>query len=153
MIYKNILFINLIGRVFINAPLDCPFRKADEIISKHNNVDAVVIDFHAEASSEKYALKYHLDGKATALVGTHTHVATNDEEITENGMFFVSDLGMTGPLNSIIGVEKEIILKHFLTGMPVRHKIAGGKSIFQGFLIDIKDKKVHDFCRIKIIDE
>lgn len=147
-VHKNILFINLLGRIFINALVDCPLRKAEEIISAHPDVDAVIIDFHAEATSEKYALKCFLDGKATAIFGTHTHVATADAQISEEGTFFVCDVGMTGPLDSIIGVEKKIILKHFLTSMPVRHKVAEGKAIFQGFILDIKDKKAHDFRRI-----
>jgi len=122
----NIAIINLLGRVFLNEPLDCPFKKFDEIYELiKNQVNIIIVDFHAEATSEKYAFAYYTINRATAVLGTHTHIQTNDAQLLANRLAFISDVGMTGPAdNSIIGVDKDIILKKFLTGLPQRFEVA-----------------------------
>jgi len=127
--------INLMGRVFMD-PLDCPFRAFDrEFINLKNkapNAKIFLLDVHAEATSEKYALGYHADGRATAFVGSHTHVQTADEAIFAKGMGYLTDAGMTGPLDSIIGMKKEIILQRFIEKRPIRMEVADGRGVFQG---------------------
>ncbi|HHY18100.1 MAG TPA: TIGR00282 family metallophosphoesterase [Firmicutes bacterium] len=121
--------INICGRVFSPQNFDCPFRVLDSEISMLRTVTPViVIDFHGEASSEKIAAGWYVDGKASALFGTHTHVQTADELILPNGTAYITDAGMTGSYEGIIGVKRDIILKHFLTQLPVRHVPAKGKK-------------------------
>lgn len=122
---KKILVINLIGRVFFKSQYDCPFRKADEILKKYKdiNLSAIIVDFHAEATSEKNALGWYLDGRVSAVLGTHTHVGTDDWQILPNGTAYVTDVGMVGAKDSIIGVDKKGILKTFLTQVPEIHEI------------------------------
>lgn len=113
---KKIAVINLIGRVTMAVLSENPFIVADEIVEKiKDTVDIIIIDFHAEATAEKIALAYHLDGKITALYGTHTHVQTADETILENGTAYITDIGMTGPKKSVIGMSTEASIKRFLT--------------------------------------
>lgn len=112
---KKILLLNLMGRVFIKEHLDCPFRKFDDIIKKHKDVDGVIVDFHAEATSEKRAFGLYVDGRATAVLGTHTHIQTADETILEKGTAYITDIGMVGAVDSVIGNSKDVIIKHFLT--------------------------------------
>ncbi len=114
---------NLQGRVFM-PPIDCPFRKADELLSKAGDVP-LLVDFHAEATSEKKALAYYLDGRAAAVIGTHTHVQTADEDIFPGGTAYISDAGMTGGHRSSIGMKFEGVLPKFLTGMPSRFEVSG----------------------------
>lgn len=111
--------MNLQGRVFMRELLDCPFKAADSILTylKHKT-KLIVIDFHAETSSEKMGLAHHLDGQVTAVVGTHTHVQTADERILPGGTAFITDLGMCGALNGMLGMRKEVIVKHLITQMP-----------------------------------
>ncbi len=140
---EKILIINLIGRVFMKKNFECPFRKAEEILkeTKQEKLSAIFVDFHAEASSEKMALGFYLDGKISALIGTHTHVPTADYRILENGTAYMTDAGMTGPLDSVIGVKKELIIKNFLTQMSVKHEPeVSGKMVLSGVLIDIDSK-------------
>lgn len=139
---QKVLVINLLGRVFMPAHTDCPFRVADKILEEHKNHDlaAIFVDFHAEATSEKMALAHYLDGRVTALIGTHTHVPTFDARVLDGGTAFQSDVGFTGPLNSVIGLEKEGIIKHFLTQMPIKHEVAGGKTVFNAIKIEIDEK-------------
>jgi len=122
---RKILVINLIGRVFFKSQYDCPFRKADEILEefKNENLSAIIIDFHAEATSEKNGLARYLDGKVSAVLGTHTHVGTDDFQIFPSGTAFVTDIGMVGAKDSIIGVNKKGILKTFLTQISEVHEI------------------------------
>jgi hypothetical protein len=121
--------INVCGRVFSPQSFDCPFRVLDSEISKMQTITPViVVDFHAEASSEKIAAGWYVDGRVSALFGTHTHVQTADESILPNCTAYITDVGMTGSYEGVIGVKKDIILKHFLTQMPVRHEIAKGKQ-------------------------
>ncbi|MCE5300242.1 MAG: TIGR00282 family metallophosphoesterase [Spirochaetia bacterium] len=120
----NIAVANLTGRIFM-APVDCPFRAADRFIKDiGDNARVIIVDMHAEATSEKIAMGFYLDGRVTAVLGTHTHVMTADERVLEKGTAYISDAGMTGPFDSVIGVKKEIILRKFLTGMPERFEIA-----------------------------
>jgi metallophosphoesterase (TIGR00282 family) len=129
--------LNAMGRVFMNS-LDCPFRttKAEiERVSKETKV--IIIDFHAEATSEKVAFGYFMDGRASAVIGTHTHVQTADEKILANGTAYITDVGMTGPANSVIGIEVNQIIQRFLTSMPARFETAPGEGIFSGVVIEI----------------
>jgi 2',3'-cyclic-nucleotide 2'-phosphodiesterase len=141
---KKILVINLLGRVFVKEHSDCPFRKADEILSKFANVkmDAIFVDFHAEATSEKNGLANYLDGRVTAVIGTHTHVATADARILPRGTAYQSDVGFTGPIDSVIGVKKEIMIDHFLTQMRVKHEVAQGPVVFNAVEIAVNDNNI-----------
>ncbi|MBR3721233.1 MAG: TIGR00282 family metallophosphoesterase [Selenomonadaceae bacterium] len=136
---QNIAVINLSGRVFFDA-LDDPFQKINEILSKiKSEAQIIILDFHAEATSEKIAMGYYLDGKVSAVIGTHTHVQTADEQIFENGTAYITDVGMTGPKNSILGVKKEIIIEKFLTALPSRFEVAEGPGVYSAIIIEIDD--------------
>ncbi|MEZ5352230.1 MAG: TIGR00282 family metallophosphoesterase [Bryobacteraceae bacterium] len=128
--------MNLQGRTHM-APIDCPFRKADELLaSLEPEVKVRFVDFHAEATSEKSAMGWYLDGRVTAVVGTHTHVPTADARLLPNGTAFQTDVGMTGPYDSIIGVEKDPVLKKFLTAMPVRMEAAKQRVELRAVVVD-----------------
>ncbi len=132
--------INLSGRVFM-YPLDDPFRMAMSEVEKiKEQTDAIIIDFHAEATSEKIAFGYYMDGKVSAVIGTHTHVQTADEQILENGTAYITDVGMTGPSNSVIGVETKVILERFLTQMPKKFSTAKGDGVLSAVVVDIDNK-------------
>lgn len=149
---KKIAVINLIGRVDINVLSENPFIIAKEIIEKiKNQVDIILIDFHAEATAEKIAMGYFLDGKVTAVFGTHTHVQTADEKILPKGTGYITDIGMTGPKYSVIGMDIEASLKRFETTLPERYKIATGECIFNGVIFEIDDAN-HRVKRIKRIE-
>ncbi len=121
--------INVCGRVFSPQQFDCPFRVLDAEISKMQTITPVIIvDFHGEASSEKIAAGWYFDGKVSALFGTHTHVQTADDTILPNQTAYITDVGMTGSYEGVIGVKRDIIIKHFLTQLPVRHELAKGKK-------------------------
>lgn len=138
---KNIAVINLIGRTTMQVLSENPFLVAKEIINEIKLVsDIIVVDFHAEATAEKIALAYYLNGEATILFGTHTHVQTADEEILENGTAFITDLGMTGPKKSVIGMDIEVSLKRFETSLPEKYKIAEGDAKFNSCMFEIDDK-------------
>ncbi|MGQ9557517.1 MAG: TIGR00282 family metallophosphoesterase [Desulfurispora sp.] len=131
--------LNLAGRVFMEA-LDCPFRKADELLAAlAPEVRVILLDFHAEASSEKIAMGWYLDGRVSAVCGTHTHVQTADEHILPGGTAYITDVGMTGPVDSIIGVEKEAVLEKFLTGIPRRFEVATGPYQLNAVILDIDE--------------
>lgn len=145
---KNIAVINLIGRTDMNVLSENPFTVAENIVGKlKDQADMIFIDFHAEATAEKIAMKYFLDGKATAIFGTHTHVQTADESITEKGTGYITDIGMTGPKNSVIGMDVEASVKRFVTSLPERYKVAEGKAIFNGCIFEIND----DTCKTENI--
>ncbi len=128
--------MNLQGRVFMPT-IDCPFRTADALLEKiPANVKLRIVDMHAEATSEKQALGWYLDGRVTAVVGTHTHIPTADETVLPQGTAYVTDLGMTGPYDSVIGIEKEPIIKKFLDQIPARFEVAKGDVRFCAVLID-----------------
>lgn len=136
----TVCIINLSGRIFM-PDLDCPFRCADKIleeIGEQSNI--IILDFHAEATSEKVALAYYLDGKLSAVCGTHTHVQTADERILPGGTAFITDVGMTGPRDSVIGVKKDLVINKFITQLPVRFEVAGGLYQLNAVIIDVDDK-------------
>lgn len=136
---KKILIINLNGRVFIDHNYDCPFRTVDQILDEHkkSKLDGILVDFHAEATSEKIAMKHYLDGRVSALWGTHTHIPTADAEITAKGLAYITDVGMVGPTDSVIGVEKERILENFLKQTSFRLEVAVGRCIFSAVMIEL----------------
>jgi 2',3'-cyclic-nucleotide 2'-phosphodiesterase len=129
--------IVLQGRTFMEQ-VDDPFRAADAILDEvKNKTQVVLIDFHAEATSEKQALAWHVDGRASAVIGTHTHVQTADERILPAGTAYLSDVGMTGPMNSIIGMKRDIVIPKFLTGLPARFEVADDEAQLCAVLVDI----------------
>ena len=133
----RIVVMNLMGRVFME-PLRCPFEIADEILtSTASQAKIILLDMHAEATSEKIAMGWHLDGKISAIVGTHTHVQTADDRILPNGTAYISDLGMTGPYDSVLGREKVPVLKKFRTSMPARFEVAEGDARACGICVRI----------------
>ena len=127
--------------MFSPQNLDCPFRTVESEAQRLRLATSIVIvDFHAEATSEKIAMGWYLDGKVSAVLGTHTHVQTADETILPGGTAYITDAGMTGSRAGVIGVDKEIILKHFLTQLPVRHEVAKGKNHLCGVFCEIDSK-------------
>jgi len=129
--------LNLQGRVFM-APIDCPFLTADaEVERLRGETPVIVVDMHAEATSEKQAMGWYLDGRVSAVVGSHSHVQTADERLLPGGTAFLTDLGLTGPFDSVIGVDKELAIQRFLTGMPNRFEPARGRAQVQGAVIRI----------------
>ncbi len=136
---KNIGVMNLSGRTFMPA-LDCPFQKVEDLLRElRDECDILLLDFHAEATSEKMAMGWYLDGRVNAVVGTHTHIQTADARMLPQGTAYITDLGMTGPWNSVLGVEVENILYKFTTGRPVRFNVAGGPNVYSAVLVDIDD--------------
>lgn len=132
--------INIQGRVFMQA-IECPFRTAKAEVDKiKNKARVIIVDIHAEATSEKIALGFFLDGAVSAIIGTHTHVQTADEKILPNGTAFLTDAGMTGPFDSVIGRKKDQILTRFITQMPARFEMAEGDVQLHGAVIDIDEK-------------
>lgn len=138
---KKIAVINLIGRTDMNILSENPFTVADELVNKlKREADIIIVDFHAEATAEKIAMKYFLDGRANIIYGTHTHVQTADEEITENGTGYITDLGMTGPKQSVIGMDVKASIKRFVTSLPEKYKLAEGMSILNGCIFEINEE-------------
>ena len=136
---RGALVVNAIGRVFVGS-FDCPFRAMDQLLQElRDRPPVVLVDFHAEATSEKEALAWYLDGRVSAVIGTHTHVPTADARILPKGTAFVSDAGMAGPINSIIGSNPEDVLVRFLTQTPRRLNVAGGPVRFNAVLVDVDD--------------
>lgn len=137
---KRIGVINLVGRInMLNN--DCPFKTADREIEKiKNDCDMIFVDFHAEVTSEKLAMGFYLDGRVTGVFGTHTHVQTADERILPKGTGYISDLGMTGVVNSVLGVDKDIIIKRMITSMPVKFEAACGNPMLCGVIFEIDDE-------------
>lgn len=138
---KKIGIINIMGRVGIDISLDCPFRVCDEEIDKiKSQCDFIFVDFHAEATSEKRAMMYYLDSRVSALFGTHTHVQTADETVTKSGMGYITDLGMSGAEDSILGVKKEIILRRFIQALPQKFEYAYSGAVLCGAVFEIDDE-------------
>jgi len=140
---KNVFILNLMGRVFIREDFDCPFRKFDELkkLLKFKKNDIVIIDFHAEATSEKNAFAFYVDGQVSAVLGTHTHIPTADEKILPNGTGFITDVGMVGPTDSVLGVAKEGVIDTFLTQIGNQHEmLESGEVVINSVLLDINDK-------------
>ena len=144
--------LNLIGRVFM-PPNDCPFRSADKVIEQlKKETPVIIVDIHAEATSEKVAMGWHLDGRVSAVIGTHTHIQTADDRILPEGTAYLTDVGMTGPFDSVIGIKKEIILQRFLMQMPIRFEVSDKDIWFNGVLIEIDEKsgKASQIQRLQI---
>ncbi len=136
---KRIAVINLAGRVYLEN-CDCPFTTSDKILKEISELsDIIIVDIHAEATSEKIALGHYLNGRVTAVLGTHTHVQTADEKILDQGTAYITDVGMTGPHDSVLGVEKEIIIKKFLDGMPAKFDLAKEDVHWGAVVIDVDD--------------
>jgi metallophosphoesterase (TIGR00282 family) len=132
--------INLMGRVFMK-PLDCPFRTAEREIEKlRRKTNIIIVDIHAEATSEKEAIGWFLDGRVSAVLGTHTHVQTADESILPGGTAYITDVGMTGPFNSIIGIRKDAIIERFLTQLPNKFEVARDDVRLQAVIVDVDVK-------------
>ena len=147
---KTIGVINLSGRTFMPV-MDCPFVKATEIFKELNNTcDIIILDFHAEATSEKMSMGFFLDGKITAMFGTHTHIQTADARILPQGTAYITDLGMVGSYNSVLGIRPKEAIDKFLTAMPVKFEVAEGSCIYCGIILEIDNKtnKVTDIERV-----
>ncbi|MBN2333198.1 MAG: TIGR00282 family metallophosphoesterase [Deltaproteobacteria bacterium] len=132
--------INISGRVFMGS-LDCPFQTVVPLIDQiHEQTNIVIVDFHAEATSEKMAMGWYLDGRISCLVGTHTHVQTADEQILPGGTAYISDLGMTGAMDSVIGMKPDRVIAKFLTSMPQRYEVATNNVQLHGVLLEVEKK-------------
>lgn len=137
----KVVIVSLLGRVFMKPLVDCPFQAMRNILPELKKASSVIlVDIHAEATSEKIAMGYFLDGKVSAVVGSHTHVQTADERVLPEGTAFISDLGMCGPCDSVIGQNKEKIIERYLTGMPTRFEVATSDIQLQGVVLDIDEK-------------
>jgi len=137
---QKIAVCNLIGRIYL-PPADCPFTAINHILADLENVtDNIIVDIHAEATSEKMALGWYLDGRVSAVIGTHTHIQTNDLRILPRGTAYLTDAGMTGPRDSVLGVDKDIIIEKMLTNMPIRFEPARGDLQFNGVIISLNEK-------------
>ena len=150
---KKIAVMNFLGRVDLNILTENPFVMAKEMVEEiQNQVDMIFIDFHAEATAEKIAMGRFLDGKITALWGTHTHVQTADEQILPKGTGYITDLGMTGPKDSVIGMDVNVSFKRFETTLPEKYRLAEGESMLNAveFIIDDDTNKVTEIKRIRI---
>jgi metallophosphoesterase (TIGR00282 family) len=135
----QIAVANLMGRVFME-PLECPFRALDQIWERIGGETSLfLVDFHAETTSEKMALGWYAAGRASAVIGTHTHVQTADERILPGGTAYITDVGMTGPINSVLGVDSERVIEKFLTQMPVKFEVARGPSLLMATLLELDD--------------
>jgi 2',3'-cyclic-nucleotide 2'-phosphodiesterase len=146
----DVAVVNLMGSLYIGAGVS-PFRIIDELVAQASELaGTVVVDFHAEATSEKVALGHYLDGKVTAVVGTHTHVQTADARVLPKGTAYITDVGMTGPVDSVIGVKTEIILRRFLTEMPMPFEVADGQVRINAVVIEIRDGRA---VAIELLEE
>ena len=146
--------VQIMGRAFM-PPLDCPFQAAKREVQRlKTHTAAIIVDMHVEATSEKMAMGYYLDGDVTAVVGTHTHVQTADEQLLPKGTAYLTDIGMTGPLHSVIGIKKELAIQKFVTGMPRRFEVASGISVLCAALIELDARlgKAIDIQRIRLIE-
>ena len=145
---KKIDVMNFMGRVDINILTENPFIMAKDMVEEiKEQVEIIIIDFHAEATAEKIAMGYYLDGRITAMFGTHTHVQTADETILEKGTGYITDIGMTGPKKSVIGMDVSASLKRFETTLPEKYKLADGNCMLNGCIFEINDES----CRVEKI--
>ena len=142
---------SLVGRVFMPAMFDCPFRVADQVLAQGGFGKIILVEIHAEATSEKIALGRHLDGRVSAVFGSHTHVQTADEAILRGGTAYLTDLGMTGPKDSVLGRDAESVLHKFITGMPMPFKVATNDVMLEGLLLTIDEEtgKVRKIKRVR----
>lgn len=151
---ERLAVLHLMGRAYMPA-LDCPFQVARREVGRlKRETPAILVDMHAEATSEKMAMGYFLDGEVTAVVGTHTHVQTADEQILPKGTAYITDIGMTGPIHSVIGIKKELAIEKFLTGMPRRFEVASGPALLCAVLIELDARlgKAVSIHRVRIAD-
>lgn len=151
---ERLAVLQVMGRVYMPT-IDCPFQTAKRELSRlKRETSAIIVDMHAEATSEKMAMGHFLDGEVVAVVGTHTHVQTADDQILPKGTAYITDIGMTGPLHSVIGVKKELAIEKFLTGMPRRFEVASGPSVFCAVLLELDPRlgKAIAFERIRLVD-
>ncbi len=140
VVVNGVGVINLVGRVYMPA-CDCPFRAAQtEVARLRQQSKIIVVDLHAEATSEKMAMGWFLDGQVSAVIGTHTHVPTADEQILPNGTAYISDVGMTGPHDSVLGRDKQAVIRRFLTQMPQRLEVATGNPILHGVIVEADEQ-------------
>lgn len=151
---EKIGVLHLAGRIFM-APSDCPFRSADREIDKlRSETGTIIVDFHGEATSEKRAMGWYLDGRVSAVIGTHTHVQTADEEVLPGGTAYISDAGMTGPTRSVIGIRKEIAIQKFLSQMPHRFETADGPAVLSGVIVETEGSgKARTIQRLQIEEQ
>lgn len=141
--------VNLIGRVFMDS-VDCPFQAAERIVGEMDGVAAILVDMHCEATSEKGAMGWFLAGKVSAVVGSHTHVQTADERLLPGGTAFMTDAGMCGPIDSVIGVKHELAIRRFVSHMPTKFETASGTAILQGAVVTVGDDgRASDIKRIQ----
>lgn len=152
---KKLLVINLIGRVFFEEKFDCPFKKLDEILKNHakDELAGIIIDFHAEATSEKVALGWYADGRASALLGTHTHIPTADAKILPKGTAYITDIGMVGPKESVLGVKKETIIDKFLNDNAIIFDIPEQGIVQANAVLVTIDSKTRKAKKIQPIEE
>ena len=152
LLKKKALIVNLVGRVFIGH-FDCPFRAMDQLLAEfeHKSIP-IIVDFHAEATSEKVAMGKYLDGRVSAVLGTHTHVGTIDAHILPGGTAYVTDIGMVGPIDSVIGDDPNSVIDRFLTQIPSRLSVAKGNVSFDAILVEV-DKKTGKAVDIKRIQK
>lgn len=140
LITRQAMVVNLMGRVFMRE-IDCPFRTMDKLLAElEHRPQVIIVDFHAEATSEKVAMGRYLDGRVSAVLGTHTHVGTIDAQLLPRGTAYVTDIGMTGPFDSVIGDNTESVIQRFLTGLPYRLLVGEGKPIFNAIMVAVDDK-------------
>jgi metallophosphoesterase (TIGR00282 family) len=137
IVIGRVAVVNLIGRTFM-GDFDCPFRAMDQLLTELKQ-SIIIVDFHAEATSEKGAMGRYLDGRVSAVLGTHTHVGTIDAQLLPQGTAYVTDIGMTGPLDSVIGDDAEAVIQRFLTRMPYRLSVGKGKTAFNAILVKVDD--------------
>jgi len=148
----RVAVLNLMGRVFMHA-IDCPFRKADEVIPElRRETPVILVDMHAEATSESIAMGWYLDGRVSAVIGTHRHVQTADERVLPGGTAYITDIGLTGPTDGVIGVDREQIIHRFLTQMPIRFETAKGPAKLHGVVIvvDPETGRASDIRRLSV---
>lgn len=135
----RVAIISLLGRTFMNVRADCPFHAADRLLERLDGVKIVLVDMHAEVTSEKVAMGWYLDGRVSAVLGTHTHVQTADERVLPRGTAYISDLGMTGPYDSVLGRDKSAVIKSLVTGLPHPYNVAHEDARVCGAIIEIDD--------------
>jgi hypothetical protein len=147
------LIVNIQGRVFMPNHVEDPFRSVDAIYREWaHHSPVIIVDMHAEATSEKNAMGWHLDGRASIVYGSHTHVQTADERILPGGTAYITDVGMCGPLDSVIGMERESVIKGFLTQLPRQFEVAQDNVVLQGIIVDVDDKtgKAQEIRRLRV---
>jgi metallophosphoesterase (TIGR00282 family) len=152
LVHRKALVVNLMGRTFMGS-LDCPFRAMDNLLARFKpRPPVIIVDFHAEATSEKVALGRYLDGRVSAVLGTHTHVGTIDTQLLPLNTAYVTDVGMTGPIDSVIGDDPEAVIRRFLTMMPHRLSVGKGRAVFNAVLVGVdeasgKATSIERICR------